>query len=430
MPLPVIKPVPPNLLVRTGYKKIYCYSQGMSRKKQARSHVPITCAVLLAWPVWNAVVAKAGDPGQAAAEAAVRAERRGDFTTAIAQFRQAIRDGMDNPQIRSNLGIAYFQTGDNPAALREFHQVLAKQPQFLPANVFSGLALLRLQRPKEAIPFLLKAHTAQPEAPDVTLALARAELASNHVASANALYNQAAGIDPQSAEAWFGAGITDRALAETEAKDARRSGQLKPGSLADGRIKRLLGESESAMRKGIALDPDSVRAEMIFAESFRIAERYDDAIREYRTITQHRPNFAPAWAGLAAAYSASGANDEAIKAALRAIALDPDDADSELLAAGLFLHAGDSLKAKPHAQRAVQLRPAFAAAHLVLAKVFIAERNPTAALPELKQAAAADTDGSANYLLAVTLRELGRNEEAAVAMQKFRQLHGGHASQR
>jgi tetratricopeptide (TPR) repeat protein len=385
--------------------------------------------ILLAWSACSAAFTSENS-GEEAAKAAVQAEKRGDFAAAIVQFRRAIQEGIDSPEIRSNLGIAFFQTGDNASALREFHRVLGERPQFLPANVFSGLALLRLQRPKEAIPFLEKAHTEQPEAPDIILALARAELASNYIARANALYNQAAGIDPRNAEAWFGAGITDRVRAEMEAKTARRSGELKPGSAADGRIKRLLGESETAIKKGLALDPDSVRAEMIFAESFRIAERYDDAIREYLTITRRQPNFAAAWAGLAAAYSASGANDQAIKAALRAIALDPNDADSEMFAAGLFLRAGDYVKAKPHALRAIEIRPALAAAHLVLAKIYIAERNPSAAIPELKQAAAGDTDGSANYLLAITLRELGRNTEAAAAMRKFRELHSLHAAQR
>ncbi len=360
----------------------------------------------------------------------MEAEKRGDFATAIAQFREAINHGADGPDIRSDLGIAYFEAGDNKEALRQFRQALTTRPEFVPANVFSGLALLKLQRPKEAIPFLEKAYAARPGAPEIVLALARAEVASNNIVRANELYEKAARLDSESAEAWFGVGVTERALAETEAKRARRLGQMKPGSAAETRVKQLLADSEAATQKGLALDPNSVRAEMVFAESLRIAERYEDAIREYLNLTRQQPDFAPAWAGLAAAYSASGDNDKAIEAAVRATELDPSDADADVLMAGLFLRAGDSGKAKPYALRAVQLWPGVAAAHLVLAKVYLAEGNSNLAIAELKQATAGDTDGSAYYLLATTLRKIGQEQEAAAAMRKFRQLHSGNGEQR
>lgn len=400
----------------------------MSRKKRRCPPVSISCTAVLAWGTLHIAAAAPDHAGEQAAELAVQAEKRGDFERAIAQFRRAIRLGTDTPEIRSDLGIAYFQAGENVSALGEFRSALAARPQFLPATIFSGLALLKLKRPKEAVPFLEKAHAAQPQALEITLALARAELASNRIGRANVLYGEAAQTDARSAEAWFGIGITDRVLAETEAKTARRLGKIEPGSAADARIKQLLASSRSAIQKGLAIDPDSVRAEMIFAESFRIAERYGDAIREYKTIIQREPDFAPAWAGLAAAYSASGSATKAIQPALRAIALDPSDADSEMLAGGLYLRAGDYIKAKPHILRAMQLRPSLSAAHLDLAKIYIARHNLAAAVPELQQAAKGDAN--AYYLLGVTLRELGRLDDANAAMQKFRELHKGQSKTR
>jgi predicted Zn-dependent protease len=102
----------------------------------------------------------------------------------------------------------------------------------------------------------------------------------------------------------------------------------------------------------------------------------------------------PAISSMGHSSTAMHDNEKAIQAALRATALDPNDADSEVLAAGLFLRVGDSAKAKPYALRAVQLWPQVAATHMVLAKVYLAEDNPNSAITELKQAIAGDTDES------------------------------------
>jgi hypothetical protein len=39
-----------------------------------------------------------------------------------------------------------------------------------------------------------------------------------------------------------------------------------------------------------------------------------------------------------------------------------------------------------------------------------------------------DIDGSTNYLLATTLRQLGKTTEAAAAMQNYKRLHAMHVA--
>jgi predicted Zn-dependent protease len=73
--------------------------------------------------------------------------------------------------------------------------------------------------------------------------------------------------------------------------------------------------------KAMQLDPGSIRARMVLGESFRIAERYDLAIEEFKAVVERKPDLALGWAGLAAAYSASGNDPAALNAAERAIAL-------------------------------------------------------------------------------------------------------------
>ncbi|MBV9406751.1 MAG: tetratricopeptide repeat protein [Acidobacteriaceae bacterium] len=384
--------------------------------------------LLFGW--WNcliiatAVLAQQAHPGTSSEKAAlsqkaVEAERNGDFAGAISAFEQLIHKGGDSPGLRSNLGIAYFQLHEYPEALREFRVALTKEPDSIPANFFSGLALLKLQRPRQALPYLRRARHLQPDTPEVTLSVAQAEVACNEIAQARDSYEQVTRLAPQNAEAWYGLGITERALAEHD---------LKKAASKSTQVRALLEASRQAIAKGTQLEPDSVHAHMILGECFRIAERYDQAVEEYEAATACQPDLAAAWAGLATAYSAAGEDDKALKAAKRALELDPRDAETDAVIADTLLRQGDASAARPYALNALALQPDLASGHLVLAKIYLSDRQPAKALPELQSAARQDTDGRTYYLLATALRELGKTQEAAMALQKYRRLHEAHVA--
>ena len=369
-----------------------------------------------AWLVLLALSAAPQIDNDTLARQAVEAERRGDFAGAVSAFLTLLRNGADSPELRNNLGIAYFEMHQFRPALRQFQTALKENPYSATANLFAGLSLLNLQRPEQALPYLQKAHRAQPADAAIVLALARAEIASNQLRLACDDYAEAVRINPQNAEGWYGLGITNRVLAEQQLKHSAE------------KAKTLLAASTEAMRRALQLDPESVQAHMVLGESFRIAERYDLAVQEYRAATEKQPNLSPAWAGLAAAYSASGDDRSALQAASRAVDLDANNADADSLMAGIYLRLGDYAKAEPYALRALQLQPDLPSAQIVLAKIYLAKRQPEKALPELQSAAKEDRDGTVYYLLATTLKQLGRTADAAAAMQRYKQLHGAHAA--
>lgn len=373
--------------------------------------------LLLLWFSCRACLALQLPDNEALAQTAVEAERRGDFAGAISAFQQLIRNGADTPELRDNLGIAYFQVRDFTDALHQFRVALAADPNSEPANLFSGLSLLKLQRPKEALPYLEKARRAQPEVAVPVLAAAQAEIALNQVDRARTYYDRATRLDPENAEAWYGLGIADRVLAEQSLKNSRSDLSSK-----------LMDASTEAMRRAMKLNPDSVHARMILGESFRIAERYDESIREYKAATVEQPGLAAAWAGLAAAYSASGDDERAQKAAARAHQLDPNEAGTNALIAAIYLRQGNAAQAEMLASQALRSEPDLSGAHVVLAKIYLARKQPQKALPELQSAVKDDNDGSTYYLLATTLRELGRRDDAAAAMEKYRRLHSARVA--
>jgi tetratricopeptide (TPR) repeat protein len=366
--------------------------------------------------------AAAGQPiGQqqpAIAQRAVDAEKRGDFAGAVSAFEQLIKTGADSPELRSNLGIAFFELHNYDQALRQFHQVLSRNPTSVPGNLFTGLCLLKLERPKQALPFLQKADGAQPDNPAVILALAQAQVASNHLAEAGPLFEKATHLDPNNSLTWYGLGIVDRALAEQRLKAS--------GGAAQKDARALMDNSSAALAEAMKLNPDATSAYMLMGETFRIAEQYEEAVLAYKSATEQRPDFAPAWAGLAQAYSAAGRDNDALEAANRALALDSKDAPTDVLIAATYLRLSDYAKATEFVRRALELEPDLSSGHVVLAKIYLKEEHPDKALPELRAAVKDDLDGSTYYLLATTLRQLGKQNEASAAMQRYRHIHAAH----
>ncbi len=373
------------------------------------------------------ICASAQTANEALAQKAVEAERRGDFPAAIAAFRQLLQIGEDSPELRNNLGIALYQSGDFGGALREFAVALSKSPDSAPASLFYGLSLLNLQRPKEALPYLNRASRAHPDDVMVLSAIARADVACNQVPAANEVFRRVTRLDPKNAQAWYGLGITDRLLAEAKLKAARQTGSDPVAARRDAeKSQALMNDFQKSVSMAMQLDPDSVQASMIFGESFRIAERYDEAIREYKVATAKAPGLAAAWAGLATAQSAAGEDESALKTARHARELDRKDPDTDTLIAAIYVRMGDFANAEPFAREALRLKPDLSTAHVVLAKVFVYRGQSQKALEELQAAEKDDVDGSTHYLLATTLRKLGKPEEASVAMQEYSRLHRAH----
>ena len=355
---------------------------------------------------------------EALAQQAVEAERRGDFAGAVSAFQKLIQSGADGPELRSNLGIAYFQLQQYREALKHFRVALTKDPGSVSANLFSGLSLMKLQRPKEAVTFLRRANASKPANPDVLVALAQAQVAAGALSEANTLFKKATELRTDDAHAWYGLGVTDRALAEEHLKAS--------GGSDREHARQLMDAADAALARAVELNPDAVGAYMVLGESFRIAEQYDEAVEAYKAATERKPDFAPAWAGLAVAYSAAGKDEEVLEAARRALALDPRDAATNVLIAATYLRQSDLARAREYVHYALELQPDLGSAHVVLAKIALQEHQPEKALPELRAAAKDDLDGSTYYLLATTLRQLGKTNEAAAAMQQYKRLHAAH----
>jgi tetratricopeptide (TPR) repeat protein len=277
---------------------------------------------------------------------------------------------------------------------------------------------------------LEKANKIHPGDVMVLSALARANVACNRISSANEMYRRLTGLDPRNAQAWYGLGITNRLLAEAKLKAARNNLARADQAQRDReQSQMLMNDFQKSVTTAMQLDPESVQANMIFGESFRIAERYGEAVREYKTATEKAPGLAAAWAGLATSQSAAGDDQTALNTAQHAHTLDSNDPDTSTLIAAIYVRMGSFAEAEPFAREALHLKPDLSTAHVVLAKIYTYRGQPQKALEELQAAKKDDVDGSTHYLLATTLRKLGRPEEAGTAMGEYSRLHKAHLGQ-
>jgi tetratricopeptide (TPR) repeat protein len=154
----------------------------------------------------------------------------------------------------NNLGVAYMNQRRNEAALKNFAQAYALDPNLFAARLNEGIALLDLQRLELAERALVAATERQPNSP----------------------------------RAWFNLGLLRRKLDETE-----------PALAAFGRVARL-----------DANDPDT---HYFLGALHQGARQFDLAIASYRRALELNPYHVSAQFGLAGTYQRMGNSEEARK---------------------------------------------------------------------------------------------------------------------
>jgi tetratricopeptide (TPR) repeat protein len=116
------------------------------------------------------------DPERLAHQAAVDG-RRGDYQAAAEDYRQLLQTGLNSPELHSNLGMMLYLSGQDRPALQQLRIALSGNSELIAANLFAGLTLLRLNRPREALRFLQEAQLKQSTSVAPLLALGRAHVA-------------------------------------------------------------------------------------------------------------------------------------------------------------------------------------------------------------------------------------------------------------
>ena len=149
---------------------------------------------------------------------AQQAQARSDFDSAAEFYRQAVKLHPEVPEIRTNLGLMYYQTGKDQQAADEFRAALRLKPSLFVPNLFLGLADVRLKHYEEAIPHLKQAAVSKPSEAQAQLGLGTAYRATGQARLAVASYLEAVKLDPANAEARYHLGVTYLEQIEADAR--------------------------------------------------------------------------------------------------------------------------------------------------------------------------------------------------------------------
>jgi tetratricopeptide (TPR) repeat protein len=234
---------------------------------------------------------------------AEEAQHNGDYRAAAQIYQEMLKAEPRSAEVRANLGLMRHLLGEYPAAIREFRTALQENPRLFVPNLFLGLDLLEVEKPREAISYLERAHGLDPHDANPVLGLGQAYTKSDDLLKARTSYNEAVRLNPEEPRAWFGLGSTYLNL---EDEDVERMGRAHSSSayfqalgaksfLEEGRLNDAIAKYQQLLEAPSA--PACVRSDFGFAliQSGRLA----DAQQEFQKERGDAPRCLMARLGLA-----------------------------------------------------------------------------------------------------------------------------------
>ena len=148
------------------------------------------------------------DPFESLLASAQQAQARSDFESAAEFYRKAVGIHPEIPELKANLGLMYYQLGQDQQAIDAFNQAIRLKPGLFVPNLFLGLDYVRLKRFNDAIPYLKRAVLLNATDIQVRLALGHAYTGVGKTRQATESYSRVVQLDPKNADGWFHLGVS------------------------------------------------------------------------------------------------------------------------------------------------------------------------------------------------------------------------------
>ena len=430
-----------NPELREGY-----YGLGIALKQQSASARNVSSPA--------ASVASPADDLYTRAEAAAA---QGDLNVAREQLAEALRLDENHPDARNLLGFILGQQGDLSSALAHLERAIALRPESAAAHYNLGVALWYSGSRERALTELRASVRLDPSAGSSHAFLGTALRENNDLTGSRVSLQRAIALLPPTAAVYIDLGITylrageiDKAVGQFEAglnlpsssvpapdwdgAVAALRGALSANAshaqahnvlgLVLGRQGAQSGEVAAEFREAIRLRPDFAEAHNHLGLVLVQAGEDEAGILELREAVRIDPGYADAHANLGAALTTTDA-EEAIRELEKAVALAPRSVNAQFnLAAAYGASPGRGSRTEiEQLRKVIDLAPAFARARLALGRALLQEASVPGAIVELQEAARLESNsGEAHYQLGLALARAGRKEEAAVELQKGREL--------
>ena len=182
---------------------------------------------------------------------------------------------------------------------------------------------------------------------------------------------------------------------------------------------RLAAESFDRVEE---LSPDSWRAHELRAESYKLRQAFNDAIRELTLAIQLQPNEVGLHETLGELYLTRNLFEQARAELEKSLALEPARARSLFLLGRLYVRQRESEKAIPYLQKALRYQPDLIEASAALGTAYLRLGQAASAVPELQRASPYDYYGDVHYQLYLAYRKLGKGDLARKALAGSQEL--------
>ena len=410
------------------------------------------------------------------ARAAEAAEDRKDFHSAVQQYRDLLKLLPNNPEIRSNLGVALYFDHQLDSAIAEFRRAMLQKPDLLAPHLFTGLALYRESKPGLAAAELEKAIRLAPADAIAHTWLGYAYFAQSRYEAAGQELQLATKLDSTNVDAWYSLGqsemeigksATARLLANApdsgrvwelsgeqwriqgDAEKARKDFeqavrrrpdvpelqtyashmQASPDLIGDhseeDRLYTMAHNAEegarAAFERVIQLDPASYRAHQIAADGFVARGELEKAIDEYRAVLAQKPDLPGVHASIGSCLYRSGKLPDALKEYLLELDIQPDSAVARTDAGRVLVMMGEDEAAMKMLVTAMHLEHPLSETYLLMGKIDLKRNNFHQAIQELtKYVSRAKDDSEAYFLLSRAYREIGDTSAMEVAIDLYK----------
>ena len=317
---------------------------------------------------WKTVLKSHPEDFETYAHIGLLEARQEHYKEAIPYYRKALALNPSLSEVRLDLGLSQFKSGDFKGAIQSFGPLLKNEPVSSPAAVrlttLIGLAHYGLGEYAAAVPYLRKVTTADPQNLPFRMTLAQSCLWSKQYQCVLDVYKEIVTLNAESAEADMLAG---------QAYDE---------------MKNDAGALEQ-FRSAAKADPKMPNVHFGYGYLLWRLLKFEEAEEEFKAELENNPEHAQALTFLA---------------------------DSEI-------HLGHPEAAIPSLKKALRIDPSIGLAHLDLGIAYDGEQHKDEALHELQTAAKLiPQDQNAHWRLGRLYQSMGRKAEAKTEFDKTRTI--------
>jgi superkiller protein 3 len=297
-----------------------------------RAALVVLCALALA--------PAAGAQGLREGKTALEEQRYDD---AVAAFRSAVQASPNDVQAHLGLAQALEKKRLWKASYEEFVRAAELDPRLAEPYRGQGSTLLRLDKPAEAEAAFRKATDIDRKFPEAQLGLGEALVRQKKVPEAVAVLEQGVKFGTKTAPLFY-EGLGKAEAARDSLHDAEvwllKAREAAPTS---ARIQRALGDlymqrkipqlAIVSYESAKTSDPSDLDSRMSLGDAYYGAQRYNDALNEYKAVVDASPDYAEGWFKLGHLYLLASQTDpqrvfQSIEALEKGLALEPTNVEA------------------------------------------------------------------------------------------------------